>query len=233
MTTFSQLVDDMISELKRPDLKTEIASYVNQTIRELHFTGDRNAIVLFQDNFREEVLVATEESVHSWEIPNPQVFQQLSAVKYLTVSTRLGQDIWPEATTPGRHLANKVNYYYRVGQTYVFAGFGGINGQIAIGYFEYPRSLKYKEIASRSATYDEDSGWAYADAVNTPELQEAARELSSNWILLRWKVLVEEGVRAKVYKRLSDTERARTAYSMYGSLRQGFWTAETIHAVGI
>lgn len=229
MTTFSQLVDEMVSELKRPDLASEIASYVNQTIRELHFTENQNAAILFQDNFREELLVADSETVQSWEIPNPQIFQQLTAVKYPSVTTRLGDDVWPEPTTPGRHLAGMDYYYYRVGQTYVFTGFGGIGGQIALGYFEYPRSLKYKTVASRTATYDVDSGWAYADGVNTDELQAAARELSSNWILLRWKILVEEGVRAKVYKRLSDTERARTAYSLYSSLRHGFWTAETFH----
>ena len=43
MTTFSQLVDSVVSETKRPDLVSEIATYLNQTIREVHFSADRNA----------------------------------------------------------------------------------------------------------------------------------------------------------------------------------------------
>src|SRR3546814_5049537 len=49
---------------------------------------------------------------------------------------------------------------------------------------------------------------------------------ATNWILSRHEDVVAEGARAKVYKRLSYTERARTSYSMYMSLRGGFWRSE-------
>src|SRR3546814_15245541 len=53
MTTFSQLVDTIMSESRRPDLQTEIATYINQTVRELHFDSEQNKILYFNDNMRE------------------------------------------------------------------------------------------------------------------------------------------------------------------------------------
>lgn len=231
MTTFSQLVDEMVSETKRPDLVSEISSYLNQTIREVHFTSDRNAAIFYSENFRESLLTANSESAYTWGIPNPATFQKMAVVKYSSIFDRQGGDIYVNETTPGRHLAGLDNYFYRVGGTFVFSGYGGLNSQIAIGWFEFPPSLVYKTPSARPASYDVELGWTYADAVNTPELEAAAQLLTINWLLLRWADVLKEGLRAKIYKRLSDTERARTSYSLYGSLRQGLWTSET--AVGI
>lgn len=227
MTTFSQLVDEMVSETKRHDLVSEISRYLNQTIRELHFSTDRNAIIFFPENFYEELLTPDVESGYTWEIPIPTHFQKMLGVKYSSVLDRDGNPVWAAETTPGRHLNQMDYYYYRVGGTFVFSGYGGVGSSIAIGYYEFPRGLKYKTAAARPATYDLESGWSYADDINTPELEAAARLLTTNWLLMRWPEVVAEGVRAKVYKRLSDTERARTSYSLYGSLRQGLWTSET------
>src|SRR3546814_11114234 len=76
MTTFSQLVDTIMSESRRPDLQTEIATYINQTVRELHFDSEQNKILYFTDNMREVQLTATSESDFSWESRNPGVWQR-------------------------------------------------------------------------------------------------------------------------------------------------------------
>lgn len=227
MTTFSQLIDSVVSETKRPDLVSEIASYLNQTIREVHFTPDRNAALFFSENFNEALLTATSESGYSWDIPNPGTFQKMVGVKYPTIYDRRGNDVWASETTPGRHLSALDYYFYRVGGTFVFSGYGGVDSQIALAWYAYPASLKYKTAIQRPAEYDVETGWSYAEGVDTEELQAAARSLVTNWLLLRWADVLMEGVRAKIYKRLSDTERARTCYSLYGSLRQGLWTSET------
>jgi hypothetical protein len=227
MTTFSQLVDSIVSETKRPDLVSEIATYLNQTIREVHFTPDRGAALFFSENFRESLLTATSDESYTWDIPNPGTFQKMLLVKYSSLFDRQGNDVFAAETIPGRHLAALDYYFYRVGGTFVFSGFGGLNSQIAIGWYEFPPSLKYKTPALREAWYDSEIGWEYHPDVNTPELQAAAQILTTNWLLMRWHDVIAEGVRAKVYKRLSDTERARTSYSLYGSLRQGLWTSET------
>lgn len=232
MTTFSQLVDSLVSETKRPDLVSEITTYLNQTIREVHFTPDRNAAIFYEENFKEELLTSDAESGYSWAIPNPANFQKLAGVKYPNVYDRDSNPVWASPTVPGRHLSGIDNYYYRVGGSIVFSGYGGLNSQIALGWYEFPPSLKYKSVAARPASYDIEDGWTYADGVDTDELQEAAQILTTNWLLMRWGAVIGEGLRAKVYKRLSDTERARTCYSLYGSLRQGLFTSETAELVG-
>lgn len=232
MFTFSQLVDEMVSETKRPDLVSEIARYLNQTVRELHFTEDRNAMILYADNFRESLLTADAESGFQWEIPDPTTFQKLEVVKLSNVWDDDSNNVYSTPTTPGRHL-NGMNYYhYRVGSTFVFSGYGGLDANLGIGWYEFPRSLKYRAVAARPASYDIDSGWTYADGVNTDELQAAARELVTNWLILRWNDVVAEGLRAKVYKRVSDDSRARTSYSLYQSLRHGLWTSGTAEISG-
>lgn len=232
MYTFSQMVDEMVSETKRPDLVSEISRYVNQTIREVHFTPDRNAALNFEENFREQQVNCTVESGQTWAIANPTIFQAMQGVLYPDVFDRNGRQVWADHTTPGRHLASLDHFYYRVGGTFTFAGYGGVGAVIALAYYEFPNGLKYKTEAQRPAWYDVESGWSYAPGVDTPELQEAARDLVTNWLLTRWSDVISEGARAKLYKRLSDTERARTCYSLYGSLRQGLWTSETAQFVG-
>ncbi|MGL5935880.1 MAG: hypothetical protein ACRCZI_09700, partial [Cetobacterium sp.] len=76
------MVDEIISEVKRPDLTSEIPRYVNQTIRECHFSTDRQAAIFFKDNFNEALVTATVESGQIWEMPNPTTFQKIVGVKY-------------------------------------------------------------------------------------------------------------------------------------------------------
>lgn len=227
MFTFSQLVDDMVSETKRPDLVSEIARYVNQTIREVHFDPQRNGAIFFDENFKEEQVVATSESQQVWNIENPTTFQKMAAVGYPTQWDRDHSPIWATETSPGRHLNSLQYFYYRTGNSFVFSGYGAVGSRINLGWYEYPRSLKYKLPAARPATYDAEDGWTYAPGVNTPEMQEAAQILVTNWLLMRWNEVIAEGVRAKLYKRISDTDRSRTSYSLYQSLRQGLVTSET------
>lgn len=227
MTTFSQLVDEIINETRRPDLLVDIAGYLNQTIRELHFTPEHGNAIFYQENLREIQLTANIESGFTWTVPNPALFQGIQTVRYDSVSTRDHEMIYPEEVVPNRAMAKKLYYYYRAGQVYAFAGYGGVNSTIAMAYYEYPRRLKYRAVADRFASWDDELGWSYHDDWDdTDELKLDARNLSSNWILLRWKDVVSEGLRAKVYKRLSDDARARTCYSLYSQLRQGLFTSE-------
>lgn len=229
MFTLSQLVDELVEETKRPDLLVDIVRFVNQTVRELHFTQDRRAATLFKSNFKELALTADVDSGFSWEVPNPTTFQLLAAVQFLGVYNQAGDSVWATEQSPGPNLVNKNYYYYRVGDTFVFSGYGGSSNIINLGYYEFPKSLKYYAAGSiRPAEYDIETGWTYPAGAATAEDQLVARENSTNWMILRWADVVSEGVRAKIYKRISDTERARTCYSMYESLRQGMWTSETM-----
>lgn len=232
MTTFSQLVDELVSETKRPDLRAEIATYLNQTIREVHFEPSRGNVVFYGENRREEQVVASLETGEIWDIPNPALFQAMETVRF--ASWGLGRTEYAEEATPGPMLAAKPFFWYRSGPSIVFGGtqgYGGVGGIIQLSYFEYPRSLKYKLPAVREAEYDVESGWTYntvdtVDYGSTAELQATAQLLTSNWLLMRWADVLREGLRAKVFKRLSDDVRQRTSYSLFQQLRQGLYTSE-------
>jgi hypothetical protein len=233
MATFSQLVDAIVIETNRPDLTTIIASYLNQTIRECHFYPSNNAALLYRENLRELRLTSNVESGFTWAIPDEQLFQAMGAVKYESIYCRDDITRYPPEKVPGRGMVNLERFFYRAGNQYFFAGYGGLNGNIALAYYEYPRRLKYYVSGNRPALYDDDYGWTYAAPfVNTDELKLAGRNFTANWLLIRWSDVVAEGVRAKVYKRLADTERARTCFSLYTQLRMGLATSERMDSAG-
>lgn len=234
MTTFSQLVDEMVLETKRPDIVADIATYLNQTIREVHFEPSRGNVVHYNENRREHQLTATVDNGEIWDIPNPASFQGIEAVRF--ASTGYGRLEYAQEATPGPMLSSKPFFWYRSGSAIVFGGtqgYGGIGSVIQISYFEYPSSLKYKLNAAREATYDIETGWSYAETYDDSDENRAiARARTSNWLLLRWADVLREGLRAKVYKRLSDEIRQRTSYSLYSQLRQGLYTSEVAEISG-
>lgn len=234
MRTLSQMVDEIAAETRRPDLVTDIVRYVNQTIREVHFSPDRRAAQLFRSNFNEAELTTVTDSSYVWEIPNPATFQVLSAVKYPQVFDQAGNGLWVKEARPGVRQHDFTAYWYRVGESIVFTGYGDGGNKILVGFFAYPKSLKYvADPAERPAQYDDEDGWTYhADYDVDATTRETARNLTSNWLLLRWADVISEGVRAKVFKRVSDDARAKLAYSAYESMRQGLWTAESFEFLG-
>lgn len=227
MRTFSQMVDEIVSEVRRPDLTSDTARYLNQTIRECHISTDRNAIQFYHDNTREIQLTTTVEDKHVWAIPRPTQLQKMGAVNYLNQFTIRGDSVWAKPTTPGHHLRDLTHYYYQVGQSFVFSNTGPVGSKINLYWFEFPASLPYFAATCRPMVYDSYGGKVYSEPWVCDDAQDDADCISTNWLIERWSDVVSEGVRAKIYKRLSDTERARTCYSMYMQLRQGLVTAET------
>lgn len=225
MTTFSQLVDEMVLELKRPDLRTEIVAYLNQTVLDLHFQPATGNVIQYTANRQELRIFPDVANGYAWDLPKPAVFQMLEAARFTDLQDRDGEPVWSREMSPGRRLNEILWYHYRRGDAYVFVGHGEV---IDLSYFERPPRLKYYVTADRPATYDDVVGWTYATAYDIDDTTRAlARALTSNWLTIRYHDVVTEGVRAKVYKRTSDDSRARTAYSMYTSLRQGLYTSES------
>ena len=234
MTTFSELVDQMVSETRRPDLLAEICSYVNQTIRELHFSPEKGSAVFLRDNLREDQLTANADSGFYWTIPKQSVYQGLKAVRYDTLSNVCeGKYVWAKEMPVGRGMNHEPYYYYRSGLNVYFYGYGGNSALISLAWYEYPLNCKYyPPDNTRPAEYNDSDGWTYPAGASTPTDQAIAQAQCSNWILLRWDALTTEGVRAKVYKRLSDDSRSKTSYSMYTTLRQGFYSSENADISG-
>jgi hypothetical protein len=237
MTTFSQMVDDLVAETRRKDLKADIATYLNQTIREAHsypsIGQTPSATIFYAENLREELLESDLDVNFGWAIPDPTTFQGIGLVRYDSIQVRDDISRYPSEKTPSRGLIGSERFYYRAGGNFYFAGYGGVGAKISLAYYAFCRRLKYYAVDARPGEYDSDMGWTYAPEFDTtPELRLAAQAFTTNWMLMRWNDVISEGVRAKIYKRLSDTDRARTSFSQYTTLRMGLVTAESAQLGG-
>lgn len=226
MTTFSQMIDSMVAETKRPDMRSEFASWLNQTIRECHFEPERGNVVFLRPNYREERVVADADDAYSWPIPNVATWQGVAAVRFDNVWDR-GRQTFAQEVYAGRAAGLVTHAYQVAGDRIFFKGYGGLNAALSLAWYEYPPALKYYSADARPASYDLADGWTYhADFDVDDETRTDARIRTSNWLLMRWSMVLEEGLRAKVYKRLSDETRQRTSYSLYSQQRQGLITSE-------
>lgn len=222
MTTFSQIVDDLIAETRRPDMKRDIAAYVNQTIRDVHFGAQHKNLLKFNDNLTEVRLLSAVDDAFIWPIVQPQRFAKVEAVFYPTMDA-FASERRPSAM---HTMMDNPAIWYRSGQNLVFSGFGGNGSEVLLAYFEYPRKLVYYPTAQRPCQWDvETQAFTYADSyLSDPAL---AEELSTNWLLLRWENVILEGGRAKIYKKLGDESKMRPAFSAWESGRSDLAAAET------
>lgn len=225
MTTFSQIVDELTTELLRPDFTEVISEYLNQTIREIHARRQTGNPVLYDANRLEvEVLVASLPA--TWTIPSVPKFQTLETVYYQE------RGVYALKRHPSRAFDNGLNnndpYWYRSGGSIIFNGI--LEGEtVKLSYFEFPARLKYYTAATRPATYDfEAESYTYLAAYDVNDTtRENARNLTTNWLLLRWASTLKEGVRAKVYKRLGEKDRAGMCFSAFEAQREGLLSSET------
>lgn len=233
MTTFSQLVDSMQQETRRPDLQAEMIRYLNQSIRECFFEPERNTVVFMKSAYREAQVTATADTRASWDVPIPGVFQGVGAVRYDSVWSN-GIPVYAKRLTPGRRYENEPYVFQETGEQLFFKGYGGVGGIISISYYEFCRSHKYYSVATRPARYDVDLGWTYLPEYDVDDATRlAARTMVTNWLLMGWQTVLEEGLRAKIYKRLSDDARQRVAYSLWMQQRKGIISTEQAELIGV
>jgi len=225
MTTFSQLVDDVTLELLRPDMRNTIASYTNQTIRDVHFRPNMNMAVLYDANRVETEETITAEGTWLWAIPSNTRFQDIEAIYIAELGTyvkrknpriALEQSFEPDANL----------YWYRSGPAIAVSGVA-LGWTAKFSYHLFPRTLGYKPTAGADARlirFDPDTDSYVLIAGGEPS--ESQLELETHWVLQRWADTVKEGVRAKIWKRLGDMERTRMAYSAFESMRTSIWNTE-------
>ncbi len=213
---FSQLVDSIFVEVSRPEMRVEITSFVNQTIRELHADPTTNEAVFYSENREEVEVTATVDTQQTWDIPSPHLLQRIETV-YYTEAGRYASEESPATAFKRSHRDFADEYWYKAGTTLAFSGYGGIGSTIKISRFNYLRGLIYYPKADRPVTWDiESQSWTYHPSYVGDE--STADRLSTNWMLSRHAELVKQGAKAKVYAALSNVDRARTAYSMYKTL---------------
>lgn len=225
MTTFSQLVDDVVLELLRPDMRTTAASYANQTIRDIHFRPGNQSPIRYDAN-RFEELTTTTDGTWLWTIPSNGRFQGLEAI----FIDDLG--IYVKPRNPRIALEASFEpyadvYYYRSGPTISVHGMA--SGWTArLSYHMFPRTFAYKPATGTGARlirFDPDTdSYVLISGGGVPT--EEQMELETTWVLERWADTIKEGLRAKLWKRLGDMERTRMAFSAFESMRTSIWNTE-------
>lgn len=222
MTTFSQLIDEVATEMLRPDLRASMASYVNQTVREMHFKPGIQVPVDFDANRVEEEVTVTTDGTWLWPVPSSTRFQKLEAAwnKDLGIYSRLKS---PRVSLEFSNEPDYKVYHYRSGETYAFQGVA-IDQILWLAYLMFPRTLAYKASADRAVRYDYDTDTYVLVAGGVPT--QAQMDAETNWMLQRWSETIKEGLRAKAYKRLGDEGRMRVSFSAFETMRAGVWISE-------
>lgn len=225
MTTFSQLIDDTILELVRPDLDSVFASYLNQTVRELHMFSRDGTPVFYDDNLLEELVTLAnvpEDRMYNWAIPNMSLFQGIGAVYYNSISRYVEQRS-PKIALRSTGSFFDTYYYYRSGPSIILSNPGADGQQVRMAWYEYPRSLVWYPNGTSPILFDRAAGIYTENPKYTgPALTfEQKMERSTNWMIMRHEEMIREGLRAKAYKRIDDNNRAKLAYSTFETQKLG------------
>lgn len=226
--TFSQIIDELaISELRRPDMRVAITSYLNQTIRDVHSKrGTRSAIHFGENRVEDELTIIAVPVI--WDIPIPNRFQVMEAIYAVDRGVYLVPKnpsiIFRETSNP----MDRFNYY-RSGSGFVLNGVS-LNETIRFTFFQFPKMLTYYAPADRPAVWNpETETFTYhIDYSATPELQANARDLVTHWLIQRHGETLKEGVRAKTYRRLANEIQAKMSYSEFEDLREMIHLSEGV-----
>jgi hypothetical protein len=222
MTTFSQLIDGMAKELLRPDLRTAMASYLNQTVREIHFRPNINVGIRYDANRQEDELQVTTDDMWLWDLPSPTRFQDVEALYSVERGIYIPQRS-PQLSRKFSFDYDHDLYWYRGGSRIAISGVKS-GWRIQASYFLFPRALAYQPEATRVVEWDANTDTYRLKGGGTPTQEQL--NAATNWVLMRWQEALSEGIRAKVWKRLGDETRARMAFSAYESLRSSIWQSE-------
>lgn len=229
MTTFSQLVDDVIEEMHRPDLRGQIVRAVNQAIRAVHARPNSGSNVGFDENRQEVKLLLPAEGSLMWAIPEVGRFQAIESVYSVDLERQIDERT-PALLGVNSDIALADFGWYRSGPGIHFSEALAGN-TLLLAYFDYPRRLAYFAAGTRSLVYNAATdGYAVTGVGGVDE--ETAYAQSTNWLLMRWEDCIALGVRSIIYRNLGDIERARLAYSAFEQERLVVWQAEAKTVIG-
>lgn len=227
MTTFSQLIDKVLQDSNRPDMKFQAIAALNGTIRELHADPNSGAAIFYGENRQEDLLEADVAEGFTWDIPTPWVFQQMESV-YYPARGKYATEKKPSAVFVNPREPSSEIYFYRTGPAFAFSGYGGLTAEVKLSWFEFPRELEYALPAARLVTWDvATQTYLYDPTLVTVAQQDAARLKATNWMLERYESLLLEGTKGKLWGRLGESEKGKLAYSLYSSWRPQMVGAES------
>lgn len=223
MTTFTQLVTDIVDELLRPDKRAAICTYTNQTVREIHFKPSITAPIRFDENRFEDVIAVNTAAPFIWNLPTPALFQEVEALYCVELGIYIERRN-PKITREFTFAPNANVYWYRSGSYIAIAGLSS-GMTIQASWYQYPRSLADQTLVTPKVT------WSVANQIYTMEPgagvpTQPQLDAATHWMLTRWEDCIKQGVRAKVFSGMGDGDRARMMFSAFENLRAGLWEAE-------
>ena len=224
MTTFSQLVDDLVLELGRPDYRTSLVNWTNQTIREVHFRPQNNAPIKFHANRYEDDPTVDTDGVWLWPLPSVTRFQALEAIYHVSRGIYVPEKT-PKVSNEFSFAPDSDVFWYRAQSTIAISGVA-TDDVLKLSWFMFPRVLSYKVSANRITMFDPDTDQYVLTANTAVPATDEQLELETNWILQRWPDTIREGVRSKAWRRSGDGDRARMSFSAAEAARMSLWDTE-------
>lgn len=222
---FSELVDEIVKTTGKINRQTDIASYINASVRECAVLK-----TFYRDQMETQLTIPAEPFIWTY----PSNFRGIQAAKLPADFANAQQhDIYFKSSVPGRRQQDLNYFYYGIQDAIVFSG-GSTGSLIDIAWFRYPWPLNYYAVGSRPAVYDQEeeikgnNPWTYLPEYDTDDTQrELARELVSNWLLLRWKDLIREGANSKLFRLQDESEgKSRGTFGLYKNLQQDLMRVE-------
>lgn len=229
MPTFSQVVDQVVQERKRPDLIWDAAAWLRADIRRLHSAPNSGSNTVFEANRHEALVTVGGSEPYLWKIPSATRFQLLEAAW----NDRAGLYHVERAPSVNREENREPFYrysWYRTGPSIAFSGTLE-HDVLRLSYFMFPKDLRYKLPADRITQYDYDTD-TYVRISDGAPASESELETETHWMLQRWSAVLEQGLRSAVYRNLGDFDRSRLAYSAFESDRLAMWQQEPTASFG-
>lgn len=225
--TFSSLIDESILISGRGTAaRPRLIRYARSSARECQ------SLALFHNDRTEDNITADTTAPFIWT--KPSIFRIMETVRY-------PDNVYPDFIPPGRLQKQPAelgeDYYYAAQDYYAFAGLD-VADIINISYFSWFTPLVYFAVSDRPAIYDlETLSWTYRDndgnfvaALATTELEEAARNRVTNWMLFKWNELVMEGTLAKQFKVLND-KRSGSTFALFKSFQKDLIKGESYESL--
>ena len=223
---FSESVDKVVARSNRRERLEDVKAFMHSTIREC-----QNLAKFYRDRIEDEITVGSLNTAGAFVWDRPARFKRFEAVEY-------PNQIFPKRLNPGKRQVGETSYYYGGPTYFAFVGVAETD-VIKVAYYTFARRFKYyaatardtanPTVNSQPAIYDrETETWQYLDTSGTPvyvsslgstTADEAAQALVSNWLLLDWNNVLEEGALAKILKVISHAN-APSSFALYKSLQK-------------
>jgi len=227
-TSFSAIVDEIILTTGMHSEYGRVLGYLRTTLMEAH-----SAAYFFRD--MEELELVTTATPHIYPLP----FNWKRA-KFLQIQgTASGVPVEIPFVAPGLNVRARDIFYYQTLDSLVFSGIA-VGETIAIAYYKHPQVFNYyHQLGStdnppqsqgivpayldalgvwKYLTTDGDGVSSYVDTLGTSVADEAAKNLSADWVVLKYHQMLIQGTLAKAFKDRGDVPRSTLSFSLYKDL---------------